>query len=104
MGWKLAGVVHLMRTPQRRRTCEGLLMRPRIYNRTLKYRTQEAESRTMLPSGGHIVDKHGTIYAPKLTMSKRERAKIKRQAKRAGGARKVGLVVSSSERIGGFFA
>jgi hypothetical protein len=55
--------------------------------RQIAYRLAE-DGRTMLPSGRHVVDAHGTIRAPQPALSKHERAKIKR-------------IASSSERIWG---
>jgi len=46
----------------------------------VRYRTQPGDfTRTMLPSGHHTVDEHGTIHAPVKGPSKKERNKLRKQ-------------------------
>lgn len=45
------------------------------------YREQKDQPGVMLPSGRHVVDKHGTIRNPVNRISKKERARWKRQQK-----------------------
>jgi hypothetical protein len=46
--------------------------------KNVRYRTQEDAPAVMLPSGCHVVDKHGTIHAPRKKTSKKERNRLKR--------------------------
>jgi hypothetical protein len=43
------------------------------------YYTQKNQPGVMLPDRHHIVDKHGTIHSLRKKVSKKERARLKRQ-------------------------
>lgn len=48
----------------------------------VNYRTQEGDSTgTMLPSGSHVVDKHGTIHSRRVKISKKQRNRLKKQVR-----------------------
>jgi len=51
-----------------------------------------------------MIHEHGYRRHTPKPLSKRERAKIKRQQKRTGRKQTVGITIPASARIGGFFA